>query len=74
MEEKLLRRREVESITGLSRASIYRLIADGDFPRPVKVSAAGVRWRSSDITAWIQSLPLSTSELGSTAVPWSPPS
>ena len=31
MEEKLLRRREVEAITGLSRASIYRLIAEGGF-------------------------------------------
>lgn len=74
MEVKLLRRQQVEELTGLSRASIYRLIADGDFPRPVRVSSAGVRWRSSDIAAWIQSLPLSTSELGSTAAPWSPPS
>ena len=73
MNEKLLRRREVEEQTGLSRASIYRLIADGEFPRPVRVSATGVRWKASDISAWIQSRPLSTSELGSTAAPWVPP-
>ena len=73
MSERLMRRREVEEFTGLSRASIYRLIAEGEFPRPVRVSATGVRWKSSDISAWIQSRPLSTSELGSAAGPWEPP-
>ena len=32
MEERLLRRREVEKITGMSRSSIYRLMPDGEFP------------------------------------------
>ncbi len=32
MREKLLRRREVEEITRLSRASIYKLIDEGKFP------------------------------------------
>ena len=73
MNEKLLRRREVEELTGLSRASVYRLISEGEFPRPVRVSATGVRWKASDIAAWIESRPLSTSELGSTAAPWEPP-
>ena len=36
MHDRLLRRREVEKITGMSRSSIYRLMQDGDFPRPVK--------------------------------------
>ena len=69
MNQRLLRRQEVEELTGLSRASIYRLISEGEFPRPVRVSATGVRWRSSDISAWIQSRPLSTSELGSARRP-----
>ena len=73
MNQRLLRRQEVEDLTGLSRASIYRLISEGEFPRPVRVSAAGVRWRSTDIAAWIQSRPLSTSELGSASDPWKPP-
>ena len=41
MNEKLLRRRDVEELTGLSRASVYRLISEGEFPRPVRVSATG---------------------------------
>ena len=73
MNQRLLRRQEVEDLTGLSRASIYRLISEGEFPRPVRVSATGVRWRSGDISAWIKSRPLSTSELGSAAAPWVPP-
>ena len=35
--DRLLRRREVEDMTGLSRSSIYRLMKLGLFPRPVKV-------------------------------------
>ena len=73
MNEKLLRRRDVEELTGLSRASVYRLISEGEFPRPVRVSATGVRWKASDIAAWIKSRPQSTSEIGSTAAPWEPP-
>ena len=51
MHDRLLRRQQAEEITGLSRSSIYRLMPDGEFPRPVKVGIAGVRWRASDITA-----------------------
>ena len=50
MHNKLLRRRQVEEITGMSRSSIYRLMQDGQFPRPVKVGCAAVRWRESNIT------------------------
>ena len=65
MSDRLLRRPEVEELTGLSRASIYRWIGDGKFPLPVRIGATAVRWKESDITAWIQSLPTATSERGS---------
>ena len=65
MNDRLLRRREVEELTGLSRASIYRLKRDGRFPAPVRVSDTAVRWKASDITIWIHSRPVATSELGS---------
>ena len=64
MVDRLLRRREVERITGLSRSSIYRMMHDGDFPRPVRVSPTAVRWKESDITAWLESRPVAESELG----------
>ena len=62
MHDRLLRRRQVEEITGLSRSSIYRLMQDGGFPRPVKVGPAAVRWRASDITAWLESRPVAKGE------------
>ncbi len=52
----LLRRKEVERITALSRASIYRLIKINKFPRPVALVTGSVRWKQSDIAAWQLSL------------------
>ena len=43
----------------MSRSSIYRLMQDGEFPRPVKVGPAAVRWRESEITHWSESRPRS---------------
>ena len=59
MGDRLLRRQQVEEITGLSRSSIYRLMKSGEFPRPVKVGPAAVRWRESDIMDWLESRPRS---------------
>ena len=64
MTDRLLRCLEVEEITGMSRSSIYRLIRNGEFPPPVLVGPAAVRWRASDITTWLESRPIATSESG----------
>ena len=65
MTERLLRRRQVEEMTGLSRSSIYRLMRIQEFPVAVKVGPAAVRWKESDITGWLESRPLATGEHGS---------
>ncbi len=49
----LVRRREVEARTGLSRSAIYYLIARGEFPKPIKLTARAVAWSLSDVTAWV---------------------
>ena len=64
MGDRLLRRRQVEEITGMSRSSIYRLMQNGEFPRPVRVGPTAVRWRESEITAWLESRPVARSDLG----------
>ena len=56
MEERLLRRPEVEEVTGLSRASIYAKMAKGDFPRPMRLGPRAVAWRQSDVQKWIDCL------------------
>ena len=64
MSDRLLRRREVEKITGVSRSSIYRLMQSGDFPRPLRVGLSAVRWRERDITAWVESRPEAMGDTG----------
>ena len=55
MSDKLHRRPAVEEITGLSRSTIYALMDDGEFPRPVRIGRRAVAWRDSDLTAWLAS-------------------
>jgi prophage regulatory protein len=43
----------VKHRTGLSRAAIYRRVAAGTFPRPVKVGERASAWLESEVTAWI---------------------
>ena len=40
-------------ITGLSKATIYRLLARGEFPARVKLSPRCVGWRVAEIDAWL---------------------
>ena len=52
--ERFMRRPEVERMTGLSRAHIYRLIKTGQFPAPIPLlSTRVVVWLASEIDAWI---------------------
>ena len=57
MADKHLRRPAVEAITGLSRSTIYDLMAKGDFPRPVKLTAKAVAWPESAIVEWLANRP-----------------
>ncbi|WP_342747466.1 helix-turn-helix transcriptional regulator [Tropicimonas sediminicola] len=49
----MLRRPEVQARVGLSRSTIYDMMALGAFPRPVRIGRRAVAWRESDITAWM---------------------
>lgn len=42
--------------TSLSRSTIYRLVAEGKFPNPVKISARRIGWRESDLDEFIANL------------------
>lgn len=48
----LLRLRDVCRRTGLSRSVIYRRIAAGDFPSPVKLGERASAWPEHEIAAW----------------------
>jgi prophage regulatory protein len=57
MEDRFIRCNQVEELTGLSRSTIYRKIANDEFPKPIKTSARASRWRLSEIKEWMESLP-----------------
>jgi prophage regulatory protein len=38
--------------TGLGRSTIYRLVANGAFPRPVHLGPRAIAWRWSDLEQW----------------------
>ena len=53
MVEKLHRRSEVQYLTGLSGSTIYRLMAQGKFPRPKRIGAKAVAWTDSGLSKWM---------------------
>lgn len=43
-------------LTGLSKATVYRRVRDGSFPKPVRLSARCTRWRAGDVMAWLRAM------------------
>ena len=50
---RLIRRKEVEKMTGLVKSSIYLKIKEGDFPKPIKIGLRAIAWLEADIAGWI---------------------
>lgn len=51
----ILRRKQVEARTGLSRSTIYHRVSEGTFPKPVNLGARAVGWLESEIDGWLAS-------------------
>ena len=56
-QEKLsiLRRKQVEKRTGLSRSTIYLRMQEGTFPKPINLGARAVGWLEHEINSWLAS-------------------
>ena len=50
---QILRMPEVMKKLGASRSTIYRLMADENFPRSIKVTRRNIGWRLNDIENWL---------------------
>ncbi len=50
----ILRLPAVLARTGLSRSTLYALMAEGQFPASVSLGMRSVGWLESDITDWIR--------------------
>ncbi len=55
--QQLLDLHQVKQLLQMSRSSIYAAIADGDFPKPIRVGRRAVRWFANEIYTWVESRP-----------------
>ena len=51
----ILRLPALRARVGLSHATIYRMISNGEFPRSVRIGVRATGWRSDEIDDWLAS-------------------
>ncbi|MHB1956717.1 MAG: helix-turn-helix transcriptional regulator [Leptospirales bacterium] len=51
--ERILKLPEVVDTTKLSRTTIYTLVQNGEFPRPLRLSARASGWLLSEVQGWL---------------------
>ncbi len=51
---KLIKIKEVTALTSLARATIYKKVSEGEFPKQVSLGANSVAWLESEILEWIE--------------------
>lgn len=51
--DRFIKLDEVKRRVGLGKSMIYRLIRDGKFPAPYKLSPFASRWSDREIVAWM---------------------
>lgn len=50
---KLIKLKAVMDCTGLARSTVYKFVAEGRFPKPVKLGVRMVAWVESEVQQWI---------------------
>lgn len=53
LDDQLVDMRFLTKLTGLTDKWFYKLIKDGDFPKPVKLGRSS-RWLKSEVENWLQ--------------------
>ncbi|MDR5687653.1 helix-turn-helix transcriptional regulator [Morganella morganii] len=53
LDEPLVDMKEITKLTGLTDKWFYKLIQDGQFPKPIKFGSSS-RWFRSEVDAWLQ--------------------
>jgi len=49
----LLSVKDVMRLLGVSRTTVYRLLADDSLPKPIKLGLRRIAWRASDLRRYI---------------------
>ena len=55
--QRIMRLPAVLLATGLTRSTLYRLMAQRAFPTPVKLAKRSVGWRQHDVREWNEARP-----------------
>ncbi|MGJ5721724.1 helix-turn-helix transcriptional regulator [Morganella sp. B601] len=53
LEDKFIDMKFIVQLTGLSDKWFYKLIQDGQFPKPIKLGRSS-RWLKSEVEQWLQ--------------------
>lgn len=53
---QLIKLPDVINLTGLSSSSVYRLASNGEFPKPIKLTAGGrsSAWIAEEVNQWVE--------------------
>ena len=51
---RLIKIGQVVNQTGMSKATVYRRVADGTFPPPVKLGVRASAWVEAEVCEWIR--------------------
>ena len=54
LHHQLLRRTQVQELTGLSKTSIYKRMNEGNFPQSIALSPKPIRWVRGEVIKWIE--------------------
>ncbi len=52
--ERIVRAKELQELTGLSRTTIWRMERNGEFPARVPLSGNSIGWRYSEVMDWMR--------------------
>lgn len=52
-EDRLIRLPEVLRLTGMCRSALYNQMAQGQFPRSIKIGPRAASWSAKEVRVWI---------------------
>ena len=66
MHDRLITVADVCERLNISRAKLYRMMRNGEFPPPLKVGSQSVRWPQSELDEFLAELPRATGRKAAT--------
>lgn len=52
--DRLIRLPEVENLIGCKKSTVYTMVKEGTFPKPIRLSSRMVAWPETAVLQWMQ--------------------